>query len=191
MKKLIQFFVLVAMFIVSPMLLSAQNFYVEADGIGPIRVGKDYRTLPKSVEGLYDKLTVVEEYNSMEDYNEIYCTFSLKGADRFYAFANEEGDIWSVSMATPDLRTKSGAYNGMPARDFIKLTGVKAVLRPEADYNPVLFEIDGVTVVIDEYSFSTAGNQKVQKAVRTKATPTFVATDFTPEAVISLGAPNW
>jgi hypothetical protein len=77
----------------------------------------------------------------------------------------------------------------MSAREFIKLAGVKVVLRPEADYNPVLFEIDGVTVVIDEYSFAASGTQKVAKALRSKVAPTFVATDFTSEAVISLGAP--
>ncbi len=187
MKKLVQFFVFVVMFLVSPMLLSAQNFYVEADGVGPIRVGMDYKTLPKSVEGLYDKLTVVEEYNSMEDYNEIYCTFSLNGQDIMYATANEEGDIWCVNAATPNLRTKSGAYNGMPAREFIKLQGVKVILNPEADYNQVSFEIDGVSVGIDEYSYTATGNQKIQKALRSKVAPSFVATDFTSESAIVLG----
>ena len=189
MKKIFSTVLMLVVSLVVSVSALAQTFFIEADGVGPVRVGADYRKLPKAVPGLYDKYTIVEEYNAMEDYNEIYCTFSLNGQDKIYATANEEGDIWYVNAATPDLRTKSGAYNGMPAREFIKLAGVKAVVRPEADYNPVLFEIDGVTVVIDEYSFTAAGNQKVQKAVRTKVAPTFVATDFTSEAVISLGAP--
>lgn len=187
MKKI---FSTVLMLVVSLMVsvsAIAQTFYVEADGVGPVRVGADYRKLPKAVPGLYDKYTIVEEYNAMEDYNEIYCTFSLNGKDIMYATANEEGDIWYVNAATPDLRTKSGAYNGMPVREFIKLSGVKVNLNPEADYNQVSFEIDGVSVGIDEYSYTAAGNQKIQKALRSKVAPTFVATDFTSESAIVLG----
>lgn len=187
MKKL--FFVFLMMLVAN--IAIAQTFYVEAGGIGPVKNGQDYRKLPKAVPGLYDKVTIVEEYNAMEDYNEIICTFTLNGNDRFYAYANEEGDIWSVSMATKDLRTKSGAYDGMPAREFIKLQGVKVILNPEADYNQVSFEIDGVSIGIGEYSYSATGTQKIQKALRSKVAPSFVASDFTSAAVIVLGGFNY
>lgn len=187
MKKIFSTVLMLVVSLVVSVSAIAQTFYVEADGVGPVRVGADYRKLPKVVPGLYDKYTFVEEYNAMEDYNEIYCTFSLNGQDIMYATANEEGDIWYVNAATQDLRTKSGAYNGMPAREFIKLSGVKVNLNPEADYNQVSFEIDGVSVGIDEYSYTAAGNQKIQKALRSKVAPTFVATDFTSESAIVLG----
>lgn len=191
MKKFIPNFLFFAIVMMSSFVVSAQKYYVEADGIGPVRVGAIYSTLPKTVDGLYDKLTVVEEYNAMEDYNEIYCTFSLNGQDRFYASANQEGDIWSVTMATSELQTKSGAYNSMPAREFIKLAGVKVTLHPEADYNQVRFEIDGVSVGIDEYSYTNAGTQKIQKALRSNVAPKFAETDFTTEAQIVLGGFNY
>lgn len=191
MKKIFSTILMLVVALVVSVSAVAQTFYVEADGVGPVKVGGDYRKLPKSVPGLYDKFTVVEEYNAMEDYNEIYCTFTLNGQDVLSAFANEEGDIWSVTAMTPKLRTKSGAYNGMPAREFIKLQGIKVILNPEADYNQVSFEIDGVSVGIDEYSYTDAGKQKYQKALRSKVAPTFVATDFTSDSAIVLGGFNY
>ncbi len=191
MKKIISAILMLIVSLAAGMPLMAQSFFVEADGVGPVKKGADYRKLPKAVPGLYDKYTVVEEYNSMEDYNEIQCTFSLNGKDRIYAAANEEGDIWMVTIATSDLRTKSGAYNSMPAREFIKLPGIKVVLRPEADYNQVSFEIDGVPVGIDEYSYTAAGKQKIKKSLRSKVAPKFVATDFTSNSTIALGGFNY
>lgn len=187
----IKFLALVALVCAFVFKLSAQTYFVEAEGIGPVKIGQDYRNLPESVPGLYDKVAIVEEYNAMEDYNEIICTFTLNGNDRFYAYANEEGDIWSVMPATTDLRTKSGVYDGMPAREFIKLPGVKVVFNPEADYNHVSFEIDGVAVGVDEYFYSSTGTQKIQKALRSKVAPTFVASDFASDAVIVLGGFNY
>ena len=185
MKKVILVFLMA--FIVNVM--SAQTYYVEADGIGPVKSGLNYKTLPKAVAGLYDKASVFVEYDEMEDETVHVVTYYLKGAENLYARAYESGEIFSVKSASKTLRTKSGAYEGMRARDFIKLPGVKVVFQPQADeMYQFLFEIDGVTVNIDTYSYTSVGSQKKRKALRTRVKPKFVAADFTPDAVIWLGA---
>lgn len=183
-----KFLLAIAMMFAFVVGVDAQSYYVEADGIGPVRTGVNVKTLSASVVGLYDKVDVISEYDEFEDMTVVTANFYLGGQQRFYARAEEDGTIFDIRLLTNDLKTKSGVYEQMPARKFILLPGVTTNFNPQADeYYQVSFEIDNVPVAVDLYSFSTAGMQKIKKAQKTGVAPKFVPADFNAEAVIVLG----
>lgn len=165
---------------------SAQKFVLEPDGVGPIRVGVNANTLPESVAGLYDSRQLLEEYDDMEDEYYYNCYFNLGGDVKVIANLSEDGEILYVRTSGSDIRSKSGAYDPMPAREFILLAGIKTSVFPERDYFQIHFEIDGLDVLIDYYNFSAEGQKKYDAALNTGVAPKFVPSDFTSEAYIMI-----
>ncbi len=186
----IKFLSLIALISIFAINLSAQTFYYEKEGIGPVKFNMNFKTLPESVASLYDSKTLLEEYDEMEDVYLYTIHFKLNGEDRFYARAYGYGDfeIYEIRTSTKELRTKSGAYNGMPAREFIQLPGVSCEVY--SDMYIIDFLIDGVSVGIDYTGFSPAGQKKFDKAMQTEVAPKFVASDFNTDTVILLGGLN-
>lgn len=187
MKKLLSTLLVAVVMLLQSATLSAQNYYIEADGIGPIKVGGHVSNIAGVVDGLYDDGTITTEYDEFEDENIYIFTFKLNGKERFQARVTESGEIFHVQSLTNELRTKSGAYDQMPAKQFIQLPGVKVVVNPYADYNQISFEIDGIPVSIDEYSYTSAGQAKYNAALKSGRAPQFVASDFNDNSTIVLG----
>ncbi len=185
-KRLLRIIMAIALLIGS-LSVTAQTYYVEFDGIGPVKSDVNLNSVPQIVVGLYDKAEVVKEYDDFEDMEFFKVTFYLNGSERFYARATEDGTIFDVKMLTNELRTKSGAYDQMLAREFIKLPGVSVNVYAEADFSVVEFTIDNIVFGIDYYSYSASGQKKVDAASHTGVAPKFVPTDFLPEAVVVLG----
>lgn len=167
--------------------VSAQNYYVEHDGIGPVKIDAKLSEIPQTLEGLYDRVEIVKEFDDFEGVEFTKFTFFLNGSERFYAKSWERGVISDVKMLTNELRTKSGAYDQMPARDFIKLPGVSVDVYVDADYSVIEFSLDNIVFGIDNYGFSASGAKKLDSALRTGVAPKFVPADFLPEAVVVLG----
>lgn len=187
MKRLVFAVLAVMAILFNPISVNAQAYYLEADGIGPIKTGMFVKSIAKSVNGLYDNVNVVTEYDDFEDMTYIIATFSMGGNDLFYARATEDGQVYDVKPISQSLKSKSGAYVDMPARKFIQLPGVVVSVNPNADYNHVSFEIDGIQIGIDESFYTSTGKKKAATAVRTGKAPQFTPQDFTPEAAIMLG----
>lgn len=168
--------------------MSAQEYVIEANAIGPVKVGLNYKELPKQVAGLYSEINVWENYDEMEDETSYTVLFMIGEDQILYANASVTGEIYGVRGKSKKLHTKSGAYPDMPAREFIAMPGAKTIFQPKADeLYQVVFEIDGVPVNIERYHYTAAGERKIQKALRTKVAPKFTAADFTPDAWIFLG----
>lgn len=183
MKKILLF---LAAILISSVSVSAQKYFIESDGVGPIKTGMTIKDLPKSVVGLYDNVNIFTEYDDFEGVTITTALFLTGSEELFYAKASEEGIIYDVRTISSKLTTKSGAYADMSAQKFITLPGVKVSVNPEADeYYQISFEIDGIQVGID--GFSASGEKKRKTAVRTGKTPQFTPTDFTPQAIIVLG----
>ncbi len=185
-RRLLKIVMTIAL-IVGGLSVSAQNYYVDYDGIGPVKIDASLNDVPQTLAGLYDKAEVVKEYDDFEDMEYFKVTFYLNGSERFYARATNEGTIFDVKMLTNELRTKSGAYDQMPAREFIKLPGVSVNVYAEADFSVVEFTIDNIVFGVDYYSYSASGQKKVDAASRTGVAPKFVPADFLPEATVVLG----
>lgn len=184
MKK----FLVVLIAALSAHIASAQTYTIEPTGIGPVKVGMNYKKLPKSVPGLYDRIEACEMYDEMEDETSYFIQFFQNDTQTMYAHGDESGNIYRVYGDVKSLRTQSGAYPKMLARDFIVLPGVVTLFKPKADeLYQVTFEIDGVPVNIERYHYTPAGERKIKNALRTRVKPKFVPADFVPEAWIFLG----
>lgn len=183
--KILTIFVLVCAFMTT---MSAQNYRVEPNGIGPVKIEANYKTLPESVAGLYDSRTLLEEYDELEDMYVYTVYFKLNGEDMLYAKAYESGEIFEVRANSKSLCTKSGVYQNMPVSEFLKVPGVSVQVYPEVF--AIIFQIDGVDVGIDFNYYSDAGQKKFDKAMNTGVAPKFVASDFNSDAVIFLGGFN-
>ena len=186
MKKLLSTLLLAAAMLLANNGAQAQKFIIEPDGVGPVRHGVYVNTLPAVVEGLYDSRQMLEEYNEMDDEFNYLCYFMLNGDARIIANLNEDGMVCYVLTSGSDIRSKSGAYDPMPARDFIVLPGITTKVNPDMDYFQIRFEIDGLDVLIDYYSFSAQGQKKYDAALRSGVAPKFVPEDFAPEAFIMI-----
>lgn len=191
MRRLSCFVTLVSMLLVGVVSVSAQEFYVEASGIGPVKVGANAKNLPKQVAGLYDFVDLLEEYDEFEDEYIYTYYYKLNGEDMLNASAGESGEIYRVSAVSKKLRTKSGAYHAMSAREFIQLSGVKVILKPEADYDQVSFEIDGIPVSLSMGGFSSSGQAKCDAALKSRRVPQFTPADFNANETIFLGGFSW
>lgn len=191
MKRLSYFVVLAIMSIAGTLTACGQEFTVEAEGIGPVKIGANAKNLPKQVAGLYDEIALMQDYDEFEDEYIYSYTYKLNGEDMLGAMANEAGEIYLVSAYSEKLRTKSGAYHTMKARDFIQLQGVKVILKPEADYDRVSFEIDGIPVSLSQAGFTASGQAKCDAALKSGNAPQFTPNDFEADESIFLGGFTW
>lgn len=114
----------------------AQNdgIIINAEGVGPVKIGMTAAQLPKAVENLYDK--VVEENSDMVLYS-----FYLNGET--VMITNGDGCISLIEVfpALQNVSTEDGVHPGMTSRDFKNKKGWTKT-------GEETFEKDGVTVYL-------------------------------------------
>lgn len=124
---------------------SASKFVMTDKGVDKITLGADINKLPKSVEGLYDKVVVKSEYNAMEDETTTTATFTLKGKEVMTAMADEANKVCYVTVQAPGVGVKIGTATfevGAPVNEVLKASGVKKDDTYAAVYGKVQFEAD-------------------------------------------------
>lgn len=124
---------------------SACKFVMTDKGVDKITLGADINKLPKSVEGLYDKVVVKSEYNAMEDETTTTATFTLKGKEVMTAMADEANKVCYVTVQAPGVGVKIGTATfevGAPVKEVLKANGVKKDDTYAAVYGRVQFEAD-------------------------------------------------
>lgn len=124
---------------------SASKFVMTDKGVDKITLGADINKLPKSVEGLYDKVVVKSEYNAMEDETTTTATFTLKGKEVMTAMADEANKVCYVAVQAPGVGVKIGTATfevGTSVNDVLKANGVKKDDTYAAVYGKVQFEAD-------------------------------------------------
>ncbi len=124
---------------------SAPKFELTSQGVDKVVIGADVKKLPKSVDGLYDKVVVNSEYNAMEDETTTNATFTLNGKDVMSAMADDDGEIIWIGVTTNAVAVKIGdAYFqvGSLVKDLLKAKGVKKDESYAAVYNGIQFNKD-------------------------------------------------
>lgn len=124
---------------------SASKFVMTDKGVDKITLGADINKLPKSVEGLYDKVVVKSEYNAMENETTTTATFTLKGKEVMTAMADEANKVCYVAVQAPGVGVKIGNATfevGAPVNEVLKANGVKKDDTYAAVYGKVQFEAD-------------------------------------------------
>lgn len=111
-----------------------ESLIITSEGVGPVKIGMTASQLPKSVEGLYDK--IVEENSDMVLYS-----FYLNGET--VMTTNGDGSIALIEVfpSLQNVSTKDGVHPGMTAVDFKKKTGWNQT-------SEETFEKEGVTVYL-------------------------------------------
>lgn len=131
------------------------KFLMTDKGVDKITIGANVNTLPKSIEGLYDKVAVTSEYNAMEDETETMATFTQKGKEVMSAMAGDDGKVYQICVQAPGVAVKIGdAYFqvGSSIKELMKAKGVKKDEAYAAVFGKVLFDGDvnnkvcGITV---------------------------------------------
>lgn len=121
------------------------KFVITAQGVGPIAIGANINKLPKSVDGLYDKVVVKSEYNEVEDENTTMATFTLKGKEVMSAMADDTGKIIYINVPSGNVAVKIGeAYFkvGSSVKELLKAKGVQKDESYAAVYNGIQFNGD-------------------------------------------------
>lgn len=132
--------------------LEAPKHELTAQGIGAITIGANINKLPKSIEGLYDKVSVKSEYNEVEDEKTTTATFTLKGKEVLTAMAYDDGKITYIGASSKDVAVKIGdAYFhvGSSVKELLKAKGVKKDESYAAVYNGIQFNQDGSGKIYD------------------------------------------
>lgn len=128
------------------------NYVLTAQGVGAITIGANINKLPKSIEGLYDKVAVKSEYNEVEDENTTTATFTKKGKEVMTAMADDNGKITYIGVSSKDVAVKVGdAYFkvGSSVKELLKAKGVKKDESYAAVYNGIQFNQDASGKIYD------------------------------------------
>jgi len=128
------------------------DYVLTAQGVGAITIGANINKLPKSIEGLYDKVAVKSEYNEVEDENTTTATFTKKGKEVMTAMADDNGKITYIGVSSKDVAVKVGdAYFkvGSSVKELLKAKGVKKDESYAAVYNGIQFNQDASGKIYD------------------------------------------
>lgn len=124
---------------------STSKFVMTDNGVDQITIGANINKLPKSIDGLYDKVVVKSEHNDMEDETTTMATFTLKGKEVMSAMADDDNKVCYISVQTPSVAVKIGdSYFqvGSPLKDLMKANGVKKDESYAAVYGKIQFDED-------------------------------------------------
>jgi len=132
--------------------LEIPKHVLTSQGVGAITIDANINKLPKSIEGLYDKVTVKSEYNEVEDEKTTTATFTLKGKEVMTAMADDNGKIIYIGVSSKDVAVKIGDTYfqvGSSVKELLKAKGVKKDESYAAVYDGIQFNQDASGKIYD------------------------------------------
>lgn len=96
---------IIAIILLSAACAASVNNALEANGFGPVRIGADIKILPKSSDGLYDK--IVSEKDEEFDYEGVEYHLMLKG-EKIATLIEDGGKIHAIEIYSDKVRTADG-----------------------------------------------------------------------------------
>ena len=150
---------------------SAQNCTITRDAIGPVKLGMSTKALPKSVDGLYDKIEKISSYNEMEDYEEVFYKATLKGQDVLFIYEDDGGNVYSIDIYGKQCKTAKGYSVDTPVSTLFN-AGAKAFITNEGYYGLLLNDI-----LFGAMKFSQKGMKTYENAYL-NGDAKFTASDF-------------
>ncbi len=140
---------------------------INAEGMGPVKLGQKYGQLPKSLTGVYTSLQEFDDHSGAE--------LMLGGNKVATLFGRGKVAGASLEAAGTSLATSDGVFIGLPASDFFDMSGW--TLSKDSGNVGDMYAKDGVTVVISRrLTPSGMAWSREGKTLR--------ARDFAPEAVV-------
>lgn len=117
------------------------DFSLQGNGIGVVRIGSDITKLPSAFKGLYDRKAV--EGGELLFYN---------GKDLILevAFNKKSNLINSIRVTSPNIKTEDGICQFMDYNSLMKNDKAKKAIGKKNKYNLDSFNIDGITYELEE-----------------------------------------
>lgn len=148
------------------------KFVITKTSVGPFSIGMDVKKLPKTMEGLYDKITRKSSYDEMADVEDVFHVASLKGTQTFVFWENESGKVCSIDVYSSLPKTAKGLTAKATANQLFS-AGAK-VLQDNGGAQGIW--LDGVLWIGHDYTKS--GQKKADDSYLTGIDQTFTAADF-------------
>ena len=117
------------------------DFSLQGNGIGIVRIGADISKLPSAYKGLYDKKAI--EGGELLFYN---------GKDLILevSFNKKNKQISSIRVTSPNIKTEDGICQFMDFNSLMKNEKAKKAIGKKNKYNLESFNIDGITYEMEE-----------------------------------------
>lgn len=155
----LKLFIVLFLTAIGPQAMAQTSTYtLTANGIGPVQLGMKAVELPESVPGLYDsKLSDVyidEEMPDDEDMPEFatWYFYDEEGETVFTAIQDSLGYISEITISSPNILTAEGLHVGSLPQQVETVKGAQKILPdPMADYGRVSYQLNGITLWIDDY----------------------------------------
>lgn len=155
----LKLFIVLCLTAIGPQAMAQNSTYtLTANGIGPVQLGKKAVELPESVPGLYDsKLSDVyidEEMPDDEDMPEFatWYFYDEEGETVFTAIQDSLGYISEITISSPNILTAEGLHVGSLPQQVETIKGAQKILPdPMADFGRVSYQLNGITLWIDDY----------------------------------------
>ena len=117
------------------------DFALQGNGIGAVRIGTDISKLPKADKGLYDKKSI--EGGELLFY---------KGKDLILevTYNKKNNLINSIRVTSPNIKTEDGICQFMNFDTLMKNEKARKAIGKKNKYNLESFSIDGITYEMEE-----------------------------------------
>ncbi len=117
------------------------DFALQGNGIGVVRIGADISKLPPAYKGLYDKKSIeggeLLFYNGKEVILEV-------------TFNKSNKRINSIRVTSPTIKTEDGICQFMDINSVMKIDKAKKAIGKKNKFNLDSFNIDGITYEMEE-----------------------------------------
>ena len=155
----LKLFIVLFLTAIGPQAMAQTSTYtLTANGIGPVQLGMKAVELPESVPGLYDsKLSDVYIDEEMPDDEEMpefatWYFYDEEGETVFTAIQDSLGYISEITISSPNILTAEGLHVGSLPQQVETVKGAQKILPdPMADYGRVSYQLNGITLWIDDY----------------------------------------
>ena len=136
------------------------NYTLTSNGIGPVQLGVNPNELPESIPGLYaskshsDPLAQYLSDDEDDDWGvfEGWEFLDEEGETVFTADVDSLGLICEITISSPNFLTAEGLHVGSLPQQVETVKGAQKILpNPMADYGRVSYQLNGITLWIDDY----------------------------------------
>ena len=122
------------------------NFVFKDKGVDVVQIGADIKSIPETVEGLYDKKKSVSYGN---DGNAVLF-YSKKEQIMEVAYDERSGKITQVRLTTPDIKTEDGVHQFMKYNALLKIERFNRLIGQKNPNDVFDVTLDGITYELDE-----------------------------------------
>lgn len=138
----------------------APKFAIEETGVGIVKIGTNATELPKSAEGIYDRVERESFFNDHDDCNQVNYLFYNGNDVVISADCSDDDIIDGVIVMSPNFEAPQGVKVGMPVKELFDISTLKHVFTNTGDFY-YLYGDEKYVVRVSDYN--EKGNAKLEE----------------------------